>query len=82
MSQDNREHTLISARRVLTEPNIALAIGGTLEILARFKASMASFNAGTAPSRPLGRWDLASMTEVRGSCRGTVRREGGEESQR
>lgn len=81
MSQKNKKHTLISLRRVLTEPNIASAIGGILEILARFKASMALFNAGIASSRPLGRWDLASMTEARGSCGGTVRREGGEESE-
>ena len=53
--------------------------GGILEIFARFKASVAAFNAEIAPSRPLGRWDLASMTKIRGSRERTVRCEEGPE---
>ena len=59
-----RRLTLIVVRITLTEPKTALA-GVMLEIsLARFKASMAAFNAETAPSRSLGLWDLASMVET------------------
>ena len=48
--------------------------GVTLESsFARFKASMAAFNAVTAPFCPLGRWDSAFMVGTRGSCERTVR---------
>ena len=40
---------------------------------------MDAFNAEIVLSRPLGRWDLASMVETRGSCEGNVRGEGCEE---
>ena len=70
---------MIIVRITLTEPKTALA-GVILEIsFARFKASMAIFNAEIAPSRPLGRWDLGSMVETGGNCERTVRREGCEE---
>jgi hypothetical protein len=46
---------------------------------ARFKASMAAFNAEMGSSRHLGRWDSAFMVETRGRCERTVRCEGCEE---
>ena len=62
-----------------TEPKTALA-GVTLESsFARFNASMDAFNTRIVPSRPLGRWDSASMVETRGSGEGTVQCEGCEE---
>jgi len=61
--QNSRKHTLISVRRVATEPKTAL-VGGIFEVFAGLKSSMASFNAEMAPSRPLGRWELTSMVEV------------------
>jgi len=67
-------HTRIVVRRMLTEPKIALAIGGILDILAGFKASIASFNAEIAPSRPLDGWDSTSMVETRGNCERIVQR--------
>ena len=73
-----RKLTLIIARTVLTEPKRALA-GAILEsFFARFKVSMAVFNADIAPSRPLGRWDLTSMdeTRTRGGHERTVQRGG------
>ena len=40
-------------------------VGAILEIFsARFKATIAAFNAEMAPSGHLGRWDSASMDEV------------------
>ena len=67
------------ARTTLTEPKTAFA-GVMLETsFARFKASMATFNAEMVPSPPLGRWDLASMVKTGGSCERTVRREGHED---
>ena len=64
--QETRRLTLIIARITLTEPKTALA-GVMLESsFAIFKASMVTFNAEILPSRPLGRWDSASMAEVRG----------------
>jgi hypothetical protein len=71
-----QKRTLISVRRTVTESKTALA-GGKLETFAGFKASMASFNAEMAPSRPSGRLDSASIVETRGSsCEESVRREG------
>jgi hypothetical protein len=59
-----RELTLIIARITPTEPKTALA-GVILESsFARFKASMAAFNDEIVLSRPLGRWDSASMVET------------------
>ena len=54
-------------------------VGEILEIFAKFRASMAAFNVEMASSRLLGRWDLVSMVETRGSCERTVQREGCEE---
>jgi hypothetical protein len=74
-----RKLTLIIARMTLTEPKTAFA-GVILESsFARFKASMAAFNVEIVPSRPLGRWDSASMVETRGGGEGTVQRGGREE---
>jgi len=51
----------------MTEPNTALA-GDIQEIsFARFRASMATFSGERKPSRPFGRWDLASMVKTRGN---------------
>jgi len=61
--RNSRKHTLISVRRVVTEPKTALA-GGIFEVFAGLKSSMTSFNAEMAPSRPLGRWELASMVKI------------------
>jgi len=48
----------------LTVPKTAFA-GAIFEaFLARFKASMAVFNAETAPSLSLGCWDSTSMVET------------------
>ena len=58
------KRTLTIVRRILTDPNTALA-GVILETsFARFMASMAMFNEEMAPSRPFGRWGLASMVET------------------
>ena len=66
---------MIIVRIALTEPKTALA-GVILESsFARFKASMAAFNAGIMLSRPLSRWGSASMVRTRGSCNRTVWRE-------
>jgi len=75
-----RKLTLIVRRITSTEPKIALA-GVTPEAsFARFKASMAAFNAEIVPSRPFGRrWDSTSMVETRGSRERTVQRGGREE---
>ena len=67
----SRKRTLICVRRAVTELKTTLA-DGIFEILAGSKASRASFNAKMAPSRPFGRWDLASMVEPRGGCEGRV----------
>ena len=63
-----RKLTLIIERVTLTEPKMALALETSF---ARFKASMAAFNADIAPSRPFkfGRWDSTSMVETRGRDR-------------
>jgi len=63
-------------RITLTVPKTALA-GVILESsFARFRASMVAFNAEIVFSRPLGHWDSACMVETRGSCEGSVEREG------
>jgi len=68
--------TLLSRHR---EPKTALT-GGILEnFSARFKASMAAFNAEMVPSRPLCLWDSASMVETQGHCGRTMASKGGEE---
>ena len=72
--QKSRKHTLISVRRAVTELKTTLA-GGIFDIFVGSKASMASFNAEMEPSRPSGRWDLASMVELGGSSEKRVRRE-------
>jgi len=59
----------------MTVPRIALA-GGKHEVFARFRVSMAAFNAEVAPFRPLGCWDSASIVETGGSWERTVWREG------
>ena len=64
----SRKHTLIVVRRVLTEPNTALA-GRIVDIFARSKASMAALNSA---SRSLGCWESVFMVE-RDSCKITVR---------
>ena len=70
---------MIIVRTTLTEPKTALA-GVMLDIsFARFKASMATFNADIAPSRSLGRWDPAFMVETRGSGERIVQGGGYEE---
>ena len=52
------------------EPKTALA-GGILEIFsARFRDSMAVFNAEMVPSCPLGRWDSAFLVGTRGRTMG------------
>ena len=62
---EERKHTLIVARRVLTGPKIALA-GAIFELFsARFKTSMAAFNAEVALSCSFGRWGFASIVEGR-----------------
>ena len=60
---------------MVTESKAAFA-GGTFEIFAGSKSSMASFNAKMAPFRPLGRLNLVSMVKRRGSCERKVWREG------
>ena len=61
---------MIIVRIALTEPKTALA-GVILESsFARFKASMATFNAEIMLSRPLGRWGSASMVETAREPRG------------
>ena len=75
----NRRLTLIVVRIMLTVPKAALA-GAMLAIsFARFKVSMATFNAEIVLSRPLGRRDLASMVEARSSGERIVRCQGCEE---
>ena len=60
-------------------PKAALA-GVMLEIsFARFRVSMATFSEERALSRPFGRWDLASMVRMQGSCEKAVQRTGSEE---
>ena len=77
--EKSRKHTLIIIRRVPMKSKTVLA-GVILEIFfASFKDSMAVFNAEIASSLPLGRWDLASMVETRGSRERTVWLEGCEE---
>ena len=62
-------------RRILTDPNTALA-GVILEIsFARFMASMAIFNEEMALSRPFGRWGLVSIVETQGGSENMVLRE-------
>ena len=74
-----RKLTLITVRITLTVPKTALA-GVTLDAsFARFKASMATFNAEMVPSHSLGRWDPAFMVETRGSGERTVQRGGRDE---
>ena len=64
---------------MLTEPKTALA-GVMLETsFARFSVSMATFSEERAPSRPLCRWNLATMAQTQGSCEKTVLRAGCEE---
>jgi hypothetical protein len=57
---------------------LAGAIGETF--FARLVASIAAFNAGTAPSGLLGCWDSAFMVGTRGGGERTVWREGCEDS--
>ena len=67
------ELALIAERITLTEPKTALA-GVILESsFARFKASINAFSAEIVLSRPLGRWDLASMVGTRGGCEARFR---------
>ena len=69
---------MIIVRTTLTEPKTALA-GVILEIsFARFKASIATFNAEIAPSRSLGRLDPAFMVETQGGGERTVQSGGRE----
>ena len=71
-----RRLTLIIARIKLTVPKTALAEVIPGSSFARFKASMATFNANISLSPPLSGWDSASMVGNRVSCERTVRREG------
>ena len=74
-----RRLTLIIPRRMLAETNTALA-GVILETsLARFKASMNTFNAEMIPSWSLGCWVLGSMVKTGGRWERIVRRGGSEE---
>jgi hypothetical protein len=62
--QNRRKRTLIIVSRTLTEPKTALA-GVTLETsFARFKASMATFNAERRPPHPFGRWESVAIAET------------------
>ena len=71
---------MIVVRITLTVPKTALA-GAILAIsFARFKVSMAAFNAETVLSRPLGRCDLASIVEAGSSGERIVRCQGCEGS--
>ena len=73
-----RGHTLIMARRILTEPKTALA-GVILETsFARFKASINTFSAEMAPSCSLGCWVLGSMVKTGGIWERIVRCGGSE----
>ena len=67
--RSRRRSTLIMARRMLAEPKTALAGVILATSFARFKASMAVFNAETVPSRSSGCWVLCSMVETRGVAR-------------
>jgi len=77
--ETRRKLTLIIVRIMLTEPKTALAGVILASSFAKFKASMAAFNAEIAPSRPFGRWDSAFMVETRGSGERIVQGEGREE---
>jgi hypothetical protein len=58
---DYRKCTLTTVKVTLTELKTAFA-GVTLEIsFARFRPSMARFNAERVPSRPLGWWELVAI---------------------
>ena len=70
---------MIIVRITLTESKAALAGVMFDTPFARFKVSMAAFNAEIGPSRSLCRRELVSMVEIRGSCKRTVQREGREE---
>ena len=76
--ETRRKPTLIVERMTLTEPKTALA-GAIVEAsLARFKVSMALFNADIVSSRSLGCWDPTSMVGTRCSRERTMRRAGGD----
>ena len=65
LSQNRKKRTLIIVRRVLTEPNAALAgVIGKISF-ARFRASIVTFNEESVLSRPFGCWGLVFMVEIR-----------------
>ena len=65
--EESKKHTLIVARRALTEPKTALA-GAMVEVFsARSRAPVAAFKAEIVLSRSLcgWLWDSAFMVEIR-----------------
>ena len=79
LQETRRKPTLIVERMTLTEPKTAFAGAMLAMSFARFKVSMAAFNAEMVFSRPSDSWDSDAMVEARGSCGVIVRREGCEE---
>ena len=66
------KHTLISVRRMPTEPKTILAGAIDETFSARLIASRAAFNSSMAPPRPLGFWGSSFMVETWGGRERTV----------